>query len=179
MAKDASVIQQLSDCWAGNKVGGSGHSFLNKNYCLSCVYCFDHSSWYCKVPKPEHQKIAKASDIMGSSQTSKPSWGMAGTNNNMNVQSWNYITKLVPTIPEGAVSASGCTIHLIKTSTPSKGETPTVTGLCVGISNDSVMQASHDVTLNLDHLLISFSTKTIVTSVLPNLVKNHFFLLGK
>ena len=73
MTKVASVTQQLSDFRVGNKGVGSGHSSLNKNYCRSCGYRSKHLSWYCTVPNPEHQKMAKASNIMGGLQTNKSS----------------------------------------------------------------------------------------------------------
>ena len=73
ITKIASVTQKLSDCREVNKGGGSVHSSLNKNYCWSCGYHSGHSSWYCIVPNPEHQKMAKAYDIMGGLQTNKSS----------------------------------------------------------------------------------------------------------
>ena len=39
------------------------------------------------------------------------------------------------------------------------------------------MKTLHDATLKLDHLLVHFSMKEKYASVLPNLAKNHFFLL--
>ena len=86
---------------------------------------------------------------------------MAGTNNNMNVQSWNYITKLVPTIPEAAVSYSGFTCHLIKPSTSCEEKTPIVTGLSVEITNGAILQEYRDSTLNLDNTPVIFQQQKI------------------
>ena len=116
---------------------------------------------------------------MGGSQTNKPSWGKAGTNNNVNVKSYNYITKLVPTITEDAVSDSGFTSHLIQPYTPCEEKTPTITWLCVGIPNGAVLQESHDDTLNLDHLPVRFSTKEKSTYVLPDLANKSLLSLGQ
>ena len=144
MTKFALVTQQLSDCQAGNKSGGSGHTSLNKNYCWSYSYLSDHLYWYYTATKPDNQRRAKASEIMGGFQATKTSWGTAGTNNNFNVHSWNYITELVPIIPEAAVDDSGCNSHLIKLSTPCGVKYPTIIVLCVGIPKGAIMQALHE-----------------------------------
>ena len=104
---------------------------------------------------------AKVSDIMGGLQENKPSWWKADTNNKVNIIWCNYITKQVPTIPEAAVADSGCNSHLIKSSTPCDRKSPTVTGLCVGIPNCAVMQASHNATLKIDHLPVHFQQNKI------------------
>ena len=72
MTKFVSVTQQLSDCRAGNKGGGIGHSYLNKHYCWSYGYCSNNLTYYCKVPNMDHQRRAKASEIMGGFQANKP-----------------------------------------------------------------------------------------------------------
>jgi hypothetical protein len=43
-----------------------------KHYCWSCGYRYTHYSSRCPVPKPGHQKSAKAADIMGGSTANKP-----------------------------------------------------------------------------------------------------------
>ena len=64
---------------------------------------------------------------------------MVLTNNNVNVNLCNYINESVPTKIESAVAGSGCTICLIKSSTPCEEKTPTVTGICVGITNGAIV----------------------------------------
>jgi hypothetical protein len=44
-----------------------------KHYCWSCGYRQTHYSSRCPVPKPGHQKSAKAADTMGGSSVNKPS----------------------------------------------------------------------------------------------------------
>jgi hypothetical protein len=48
-----------------------GDSFEAKHYCWSCGYRCTHYSSRCPVPKPGHQKSAKASDILGGSTANK------------------------------------------------------------------------------------------------------------
>ena len=87
------------------------------------------------MTKPDNQKRAKASDIIGGLQAKKSSRGTAETNNNFNGGSYTYITELVPTIPKAVVADSGCISRLNKSSIPCEENNSTVTGLRVGIPN--------------------------------------------
>ena len=177
MTKVALFKQKIYDCSEGNKGGRSGHISLNNHYYWSCSYLYDHSYWYCTATNPDHQKWVKAFDIMVCFHTKTLSWGKGGTNNNVNINSCNYITQLVPTIPEATVDDSGCTSHLIKSFPTYDGKAPTGTGLFVWLSNVTIIQAPYDATLNLDHIPVNFSMKEKSASVLPYLVKKTHFLL--
>jgi hypothetical protein len=60
-----------------------------------------------------------------------------------------YPSHIVPTYPEQGVLDSGCTSNLVTSSTPCIDKVSTQHGLRVGIPNGQVMQASHDVKLDL------------------------------
>jgi hypothetical protein len=79
---------------------------------------------------------------------------------------------LVPTFPEKAVLDSGCTSHLITSSTQCIDKVPTKHGLHVGIPNGQTMQASHNAPLDLRHLPITPNRYAQQASVQPDLQKS-------
>ena len=79
---------------------------------------------------------------------------------------------LVPTSSEKAVLDSGCTSHLIKSSTKCIDKISTTNGLRVGIANGQIIQASHNAKLDLHHLPLKLSSRARQTSVQPELRKS-------
>jgi hypothetical protein len=79
------------------------------------------------------------------------------------------VPTLVPTLPERAILDSGCTSHLIKSTTPCLNKIPTTNGLRVRTANGETMEASHDATLNLNHFPLSLHNRARQASVQPEL----------
>jgi hypothetical protein len=78
----------------------------------------------------------------------------------------------VPLSPKKAALDSGCTSNLIQSSTKCLEKTATSDGLHAGIPNGQIMQASHNTTLNLQHLPIRLSSAAHKATVQPALQKS-------
>ena len=76
---------------------------------------------------------------------------------------------IVPTSSEQGVLDSGCTSNLVTSATKCIDKVPTTHGLRVGIPNGQIMQASHNATLDLQHLPIQLSSRAREVSVQPDL----------
>ena len=87
-------------------------------------------------------------------------------------------TTLVPSPAEKAVLDSGCTSHLITKTTQCIDKIPTTNGLRVGIPNGQTMQATHNATLDLQHLPIPTNRSAQQASVQPGL-KQSLISLGQ
>jgi hypothetical protein len=63
----------------------------------------------------------------------------------------------VPKVSEKAILDSGCTSHLVKSSTRCIAKSPTANSVPVGIANGQIMTATHNATLHFPHLPVQLS----------------------
>jgi hypothetical protein len=86
----------------------------------------------------------------------------------------NMTTSLlnVPTVAEKVILDSGCTSHLVKSSTKCIKKAPTTNGVRVGIANGQIMTATHNATLHLPHLPVQLTSRACEASVHPDLHKS-------
>ncbi len=80
---------------------------------------------------------------------------------------------------EQAVADSGCTSHLLKSSSPCLDKIPTSHGLRVGIPNGEIMTASHNAQFDFSHLPIDLPAASRTATVHPTLQSKALLSLGQ
>ena len=125
----------------------SCHSNIT-NYCWTCGYRSNHSSWKCPTPAPGHKKSATKADIMQGSETNKGTRsGEGATTSRISSLNNMYSPILVPTnSPTNnniAIVDPGCTSQFLGPTMPCTHKVPMTHGLPVGLPNGDTMRASH------------------------------------
>jgi hypothetical protein len=152
----ATLTKQNTDLHAG-----SSHRIPDnrtperKHYCWTCGYRCENSSWLCPNPVTGHKTRAKAADTMNGSIKNKSNSRVEGTTSKVLKHHCNMTNStLVASPADKAVLVSGCTSHIITKTTQCIHKIPTTNGLRAGIPNGQTMQATHNATLDLQHLPI-------------------------
>jgi hypothetical protein len=153
-----------------------GDSFEAKQYCWSCGYRCTHYSSRCPVPKPGHQKSAKAADILGGSTANKHPWHGLETNAIINNV---FNPTLVPTPATGAIADIGCTSHFLSPQAPYEQLVPVADGLRVGLPNGATLQSTHRALLHIAGPLPQLPIRARQANVFPGITGKALVSIGQ
>ena len=77
------------------------------------------------------------------------------------------------------VADTGCTSHCFKLDTPCNNNQPVRDGLCVGLPNGTLIQATHTILLPSDNCLPALSTNARHVSLFPGLTSTALISIGQ